>query len=78
MNPVRARDRLETFVILAPRNECGCVTRGDLLTSIYVIFVLFVVRSFVYIYLSTSISSLPQQRDWPQCKKVPEKSSFLR
>ena len=49
MNPVRARDRLETFVILASRNECGCVTRGDLLTSIYVIFVLFVVRSFVYI-----------------------------
>ena len=49
MNPVQARDRQKTFVILAPRNECGCVTRGDLLPSIYVIFVLFVVRSFVYI-----------------------------
>ena len=47
MNPVRARDRLETFVILAPRNKCGCVTCGDLLTSIYVIFVLFIVRSFL-------------------------------
>ena len=72
MNLERARDRQKTFVILAPRKECGCVTRGDLLTSIYVIFVLFIVRSFVYFFYFLLITAARLAT----VQKVPEKSSF--